>query len=207
MSVAETVRSRVDRSPVGTFFLASHFEGSPRAVESALSRMVKEHSSLCRVRKGLYWKGVRSRFGMGRPDPVAVARTVARASGRCLGPTGWSASLALGLSTQLPAMPEFAISGPAPTGVSGVRFRSRLNPARNGLGYLDIALLEVLASWPRRSEADWEDLLAVSRRLAKEGKLHLKRIEKAASSENSRLLRANFAKLAEDLGLIEPAAA
>ncbi len=207
MSVAAAVRSRVDRSPVGTFFVTSDFEGSARAVESALSRMVREEgSSLRRVRKGLYWKGVRSRFGPGRPDPAAIARAVAKSTGRSFGPAGWNASHALELSTQVPATPEFAIFGPAPTGVKGAVFKSRWNPARSGLGFWDVALLEVLADWPSRSEVGWADLVEISRGLLKKEKLHPRRLEKAVEGESSPAVRKNFGKLWNDLDLL-PAAA
>jgi hypothetical protein len=47
---------------------------------------------LLRVHHGLYWKGVQTRFGAGRPGLVDVAIAVAGPDGA--GPSGWSAAQA-----------------------------------------------------------------------------------------------------------------
>jgi hypothetical protein len=192
MSVAATVRGRVDRSHVGTFFTVGDFPGSPRAVETALSRLVREKKALTRVRKGLYWKGVKSAFGAGRPNPESVVRELA---GSRIGPSGWTASHFLGLSTQVPATPEFAIFGPAPTGIPGVVFHSRWNPKRSKLKYEEVAVLEVLREWPAKAETGWEDLVDTVRNLESSDRIRLTRVMDAASEERSLRLRYNAAAL------------
>lgn len=187
-SVAATVRSRVDRSRVGTFFSVGDFTGSPRAVETALSRLAGAGRGLTHVRKGLYWKGVKSAFGTGRPSPESVVRKVA---GNRSGPSGWTASHALGLSTQVPAIPEFAIFGPAPTGIPGVVFHSRWNPERSRLRYTEIALLEVLRDWPAKVEAEWDDLVDIVHRLESDGRVRVDKVLEIASQEGSSRLRTN----------------
>jgi hypothetical protein len=188
MSVAASVRNRVDRSPVGTFFSVGDFPGSSRAVETALSRLLRKNKALTRVRKGLYWKGVKSAFGAGRPNPESVVRELA---GSRIGPSGWTASHVLGLSTQLPATPEFAIFGPAPTGISGVVFHSRWNPERSKLNYEEIALLEVLREWPAKAEIGWEGLVDAVLSFESDGRIRPARVLRAATKERSPRLRDN----------------
>jgi len=183
----------------------SDFDGPRRAVESALSRLVLEERSLRRVRRGLYWKGVKSRFGPGRPRAEDVVSEVAE--GRGLGPAGWSASHALGLSTQVPAVPEFAVVGPPPMGVPGVRFHSRSNFARLGLRYDEIALLEILRDWPEYVDRDWSDLERVVVRFQEDGRIRPDRVLKAATGEKVPALRTRLAELFSDPGVRESAVA
>ncbi len=198
MSTASTVHSRVTRSQPGTFFHVSDFEGPRRAVESAISRLAAEDESLLRVRRGLYWKGVRSRFGPGRPRTEDVVLEVAGTRG--VGPAGWSASHALGLSTQVPAVPEFAVVGPPPTGIPGARFHSRRNFARLDLRPNEIALLEVLRDWPVHTEVDWTDLERTVVRLRTDGRIRPDHLRKAAAAERAPALRERVADLFPDLG-------
>lgn len=203
MSVAAMVRSRVDRSHVGTFFSVSDFPGSSRAVETALSRLVRENKALTRVRKGLYWKGVKSPFGAGRPNPESIVRKLA---GSRIGPSGWTASHVLGLSTQVPATPEFAIFGPPPTGISGVVFHSRWNPERSKLKYEEVALLEVLREWPAKVETDWETFVDAVGSLEDEGRIRLARVLDVATLERSPRLRTNAEALRMSTVVPAPAA-
>lgn len=196
-TVAGSIRSSVERARPGAFFRVSEFDGPRRAVESAFSRLVLEEGSLIRVRRGLYWKGVKSRFGPGRPRPEDVASEVAK--GRGIGPAGWSASHALGLSTQVPAVPEFAVVGPPPTGVPGVRFHSRRNFARLGLRYEEIALLEVLRDWPAYVDRDWSDLERTVIRFRDDGRIRPNRLLNAATEERAPALRTRLAQLFDDL--------
>jgi hypothetical protein len=128
------------------------------------------------------------------------------AEGRGIGPAGWSASHALGLSTQVPAVPEFAVVGPPPTGVPGVRFHSRRNFARLSLRYHEIALLEVLRDWPDHVERDWSDLERAVIRFRDDGRIRPNRVLKAATEEKVPAVRARLTELFSDKGLTEPAA-
>ncbi len=202
-SVAGTIRARVGKARAGTFFRVSDFDGPRRAVESAFSRLADEDPSLRHVRRGLYWKGVSSKFGPGSPRTEDVVCEVAE--GRGVGPTGWSASHALGLSTQVPARSEFAVVGAPPTGIPGARFRSRSNFARIGLGYHEIALLEVLRDWPEHVEADWPDLERAVLRLREDGHIRPARVLKAATEERAPALRDRMAELVSDLSSRAPA--
>jgi|1186.fasta_scaffold09557_2 hypothetical protein len=184
-STAAEIRSRIARSRVGTFFSVADYTAEKRvAAETAFSRLASEGKVL-RVRRGLYWKGAKSRFGPGRPTPEAIARKVAE--GRGFGPTGWSASSALGLTTQVPARPAFVVVGPVPTGLEGVDIRSRSNlgRVRFDLSFLEIAFLELLRSYPRYVDLDWDELRKRVVVLASDGRLRLDRVARAADSERS----------------------
>ena len=65
MSTAGLARERVARAPVGSFFRAVDLPGSRAGVNTALSRL-RASGDLVSVDRGLYWKGVKSRFGAGR---------------------------------------------------------------------------------------------------------------------------------------------
>lgn len=197
MSVAEKVRTRVARARPGSVLARGDFDGPRAAVESALSRLVR-NGDLTRVRNGLYFKSVKSRFGPGKPPFDEVVRKLC--SGRGVGPAGWSASRALGLSAQLPAKPEYAIVGLPPTGLDDVRFRSRRNLARLDLRPTEVALLEVLREWPAYSEVDWGALVDRVRTLTRGGDIRFARVRDAGEKEASRTLRENLRELVGDLG-------
>jgi len=196
-STASTVRLMVRASPAGTFFRSADFPGSRAAVETHLSRLVSTDPTLLRVRRGLYWKGVRSKYGSGRPAVDAIVRAVA--SDRSVGPAGWTAGHALGLSTQVPATPAYAVVGVPPTGIPGVKFHSRRNLKRLGLLYHEIALLEVLRDWPGSVEAKWVTLVVRVARLRNEGLLRPEWLRSAVSGEHAPALRERFNQLMIEL--------
>ncbi|MGH3275102.1 MAG: DUF6088 family protein [Streptosporangiaceae bacterium] len=198
-SIADGIRASVEAAPVGTFIRSADVSGPRSAVNTALSRLAAT-GDLVRVRNGLYWKGVKSRFGAGRPGLLDAAIAIAGTDGA--GPSGWSAAHALGLSTQLPAMPEVAVAGPVPS-FAGVRFHKRNNLARRNLGFWEIALLEALRSYPTYAEVDLDELAIRALSLSNEGKVRFSSLETAALGEHSPTLRQNlavmFARLSEGL--------
>jgi hypothetical protein len=188
MTTADKVRTKVRRAPVGTFIRPASLPGSRPAVLTALSRLHAD-GELVRIRNGLYWKGVRSRFGPGRPGLLDAA--LAAGGGKGAGPAGWSATQVLGLSTQVPAIPEVAVAGPVRT-LEGVRFHRRSNVERRDLNFYEVALIEALRDFPRYSELDIEAIARRVRSLEEEGKVHLARVTRVASSEHSSALRQNL---------------
>jgi len=164
-SVAGAARRRVERAKPGTFFRRRDFEGTDRAVESALSRLAAEEE-LVRVRKGLYWRGKKTRFGMTRPTPLEVALAVA---GPGSGPAGVAAAHHLGLTTQVPSIVEVAVPGKTPDPIRGIRFRSRpFSRRERRLTPTEIAVLEVLRD-PRTAEASWPLVVERIRELTADG--------------------------------------
>ncbi|MCZ7533281.1 MAG: DUF6088 family protein [Acidimicrobiia bacterium] len=149
MTTSGKVARRVRRAR-NRFFRRNDFEGSRAAVEKALSRLVAG-GDLVRVRNGLYWRGTETPLGMAPPNPREVVRTLAGTA--VSGPAGLSASNFLGLSTQVPRLPEYAVSGAVPDvdRIRIVRRDGRRGEARRAarLTESDIAVLEVLDSWEK----------------------------------------------------------
>ncbi len=150
-SVAAQIREHVLATDSGTFLRRSDFSGSDRAVESALSRLVAA-SELVRVRKGTYWRGEHTRFGMTSPSKLDVALQI---GGKGSGPAGISAARFLGLTTQVPSIVEVAVPGKTPDPLDGVRFRKRPFERRErDLRPIEVAFLEILRE-PDSSEHSW----------------------------------------------------
>jgi hypothetical protein len=181
MTTSGRIRERVESAAPGTFFRSRDFPGSTSAVETAMSRLAGS-GMLKRVHRGLYWKGVRSRFGPGRPPALAVGMELA--GGRGVGPAGWTASHVLGLTTQVSPITELTVVGrKPPRAPEGIRFHTRANLDRLGLRFHEIALLEVLRDWPATAESDWARLLTVVRDLEFRGLVDLERLERSIRGE------------------------
>lgn len=196
MSVAERVRSRELRSKPGVLLSADDFEGSRSAVESALSRMASR-GELPRVRRGLYFKGVRSRFGPGRPPIEDVVHKICGKKG--VGPAGWNAARVLGLTTQVPARLEFAVVKAPPANLPGVIFRVRRNTDRLAANPREIAVFELLRTWPTHTEGSWADLVAKVAALRSARTIDLDRMARIASVEPSPALRGRMRTLIDEL--------
>lgn len=194
--VAESIRTKVAEAKPGTLFTVDEFDGSPGAIETALSRLEKR-GEIKRVRKGLYFKGVRSRFGSGKPSPEDVVYKLCGMSG--VGPTRWSAARALGLTTQLPARAEFALVKAPLSNVPEVDFHSRSNLERLKLNPTEIAVFEILRDWPMYSEASWEEFVDHVAGIAKDGIIEPARLESAAKKEPSPRLRRLLSDLLSEL--------
>jgi len=209
MSVAALVRDKIKQADTGTWIVVRDVVdqiGSRHAVELALTKAAGE-GALVSVRRGLYWKGAKTRFGPTRPDALDAALAVARlhdfTSG--VGPTGWSASHALGLSTQVPAETHVAIPGRVPAAPPGVRFHHRASRGRAGLGVLEVALLEVLSQFPDQVEASWEELVARVQSLIANGQIDRARVREAALKQHRIATRKSAERLDEDLDLADRA--
>lgn len=163
-----TASAYLEALPVRTYVRAGDLPGSPDASRTALSRAAKD-GKIVKAARGLYFKGPKTRFGMARPNALDTALEVAGKEGT--GPCGFSAARAFGLTTQIPAKVELAVTGRAPEGLEGVKLHTRNNPARRKLSYLDIALLEVLRE-PAVVESGWTALVNAARLSVKENRVH-----------------------------------
>jgi hypothetical protein len=185
-SIAGTLRARFESAPPGSFLRASDLcsnAASRGAADAALSRLADDPSTpVVRVRRGLYWKGTPSRFGKGSPSVAELVWAVAGERGG-IGPSGWSAARDLGITTQRPAIEEFATVAPAPTGIDGVRFHRRSNLKRAALKYHEIATLEALRAWPAFSDGNWGDLVRSVRSLKSAKKIRVSALREAARFE------------------------
>jgi hypothetical protein len=183
--------------PAGSFVHVEKLPGSRGAANSAASRAHKQ-GELVAVRKGLYWKGTPTRYGMTRPSSEAIAVEVLGKTG--VGPTGHSAARALGLTTQVPTRPLLTVAGPVPTAVPGVRISRRNNMRRRELRYTEIALLELLrGDWESVVEGGWDALVSATARAVEERRVRLGEVTKAVEGERSPAARINLVRLTDAL--------
>jgi hypothetical protein len=153
-SVAQQVRGRVLRSGERLWRIED-FEGSPSAVNNELRRLIAR-GELMRVRRGMYWRGKKSRFGMiGASQGEAVQKVLG--AQEAIGATGWNATNLLGLSTQVSPVEALAVTHRRPEGLHNVKVSSRA--ARSGrreakLNGMEVTFLEALEGWDRYVEVD-----------------------------------------------------
>lgn len=202
-ATAERIRAKVRGTPAGSFVRTLDLmepTDSRGAVDAVLHRLVSE-GPLVPVTRGLYYKCKLTRFGSTRPDPLAVGYEIARSHGfgSGVGPSGYSAARALGLTTQVPSREEIAVPGRAPADTRAVHFTSRSPVARTRLRPLEIAILEMLRDWPRYSERTWSDFVAVVNGLAAQDRIDIAAISRAANRERHLAARANAAVLVNEL--------
>lgn len=185
-TVAAEVRERVLRSRE-RFWRPEDFEGSPEAVAQALSRLSRG-GELRRVRRGLYWRGAPTRLGMAPPPPERLGGEVVAGPGR--GPAGWSAALALGLSTQVARREAIAVPARAPRSSGPVHFVSRAAATKRRderLRPAEVALFEVLRDWDHLVEVPMVDAVDRIARLADAGEVRLERLARASATEPPRV--------------------
>lgn len=177
MSVTASVEQMVVSAPKGSFIHSRDLPGSRGAADIALNRVVSRHDDVVRVRKGLYWKGAKTRFGLTRPGDMQVAL---EAAGTGAGPSGWSALAAIGATTQVPAREAISSLRPV-TGIKVVVER-RSNSLRASLQPLEIACLEASRTeWSQRADSDVAECIA---RLARSGKVRKTRLLEASRGES-----------------------
>jgi hypothetical protein len=125
---------------------------------------------------------------MSPPSPGRFVHEVIDAPGT--GPAGWSAALALGLSTQVPRREIIAVPGRAPRSPGTVRFVSRASSVKRRDDRLrppEVALLEVLREWDALVEVPTDAAVERIARLAEDGTLRLDRVVRASASEPPRV--------------------
>jgi hypothetical protein len=181
--VASEVRARVLRS-AERLWRVEDFAGSPAAANSELRRLVAR-GELVRVRRGVYWRGRKSRFGMTRVSPALALRRLL-GSREAVGATGWYATKLLGLSTQVAPVETLAVTGRPPEGLHDVRVVSRA--ARSGrrdahLNDFEVTFLEALEGWERYVEADSQTALARFTELLADEEIRVARLVQASATE------------------------
>jgi hypothetical protein len=182
-STAAVVRDRVMRSS-GKFVRAEDFKGPRGAVLRELSRRV-EAGDLRHVQKGLYWRGQETMLGMAPPAPLELVQELVGVSG--VGPAESSAALALGLSTQHPRREMFAVPTRPPT-CADARLALKDRSAREGrraqkLNSNEVAVLEVLADWPRLIELPREQAVERLVRVVSSDAVRPAKLARAAKDE------------------------
>jgi hypothetical protein len=190
-SLAATMRAKIRRGGSDRFWTPDDFDAlaDPLQIDRVLSRLAN-YGELRKVRRGLYWRGRPNAFGMSRPS---TADTVAAVVGtRGVGPAGLSAANDLGLTTHVPALENVAVPHRAPRPFGSVRFVDRSGrPGRAvaGLGWTEVALLEVLGDWHHVIEVDETSARSQLGELIRSGSLRLERLARAARDEPAAVRR------------------
>lgn len=114
MSVTGQIRRKIAEIPEGVPFSVKELlsVGLRSAIDQALSRAVRG-GLITRVARGVFVKPKQNRFlGNVLPEPAAVAKAVASASGCVLEIHGAEAARRFGFTTQVPSQPIYYTSGP-----------------------------------------------------------------------------------------------
>lgn len=184
-SVAADVRQRVLRSE-DRFWNVDDFGGQPHAVAMELKRLV-EAGELERVRRGVYWRGRKTRFGMRVASAVEALREVA-GDREAVGAAGWYATNLLGLSTQVSPEPVVSITSRPPTGLHGVRVINRASKRGRRdarLNDIEVTLLEALEGWDKYVELDRASALDRFVELFRRPDVRVDRLVRASRTESA----------------------
>jgi hypothetical protein len=198
-STAREVRRRILGSR-DRIWRVEEFDGSVDAVQSELRRLVKA-GELEHLRRGVYWRGHRTRFGMTVASETQALRKVLGHQ-VAIGATGWHATNLLGLSTQVSPVEMLAITARPPAGFSHLKLvdRSRRVERREQrLNDLEITVLEALEGWDRYVEEPSERASARFRALLGRDNVRIERLVSAAKSEPA-VVRERLRQVLEDGG-------
>jgi len=186
-----TPAAAIRATPERAFVHTAKLPGSPTAARKAASRAVAE-GLLLPVRRGLYYRGRRSRYGITPPRAEDLARAVLGVRG--VGPAGYSAARAWGVTTQVPPMWHVATLRTVDA-IDGVVQHDRKNLSRIDLNEQEIALLELLRDPEVYVESGWDVLTTKVGTALRAGKISVDRLRNAIPGEYNRAVRANFARL------------
>jgi hypothetical protein len=165
------------------FWKTADFDMPLSTKQRLLADLVKR-GELRHIRKGLYWRGIKTPLGMAPPTSDVLASQLA--DGKGIGPAGLSAANVLRLSTQIPRRAEYAVVDRPPAGGDGLRFVNRSTRrarATSGLNSLDVAALEVLDGWDRVIETGPEEAMSRLASLLKSGTISAERLARASETE------------------------
>ncbi len=181
----DKVRSKVRAGARDRFWTADDLRaaGDPASVDRALAQLDRD-GEVRRVRRGLYWRGRQTPFGMSGPSSVDLVSAVVGVKG--VGPAGLSAANDLGLTTQVPGVDVVAVPKRAPRPVPRVRFvdrAARSGRVTAGVGPTEVALLEVLGDWDRLVELDDDTARQRVVELVTSGAVNVNKLVRAAPQE------------------------
>lgn len=191
MSPAAAIRS----TPVRSFVHVNRLPGTATAARQAASRAAR-NGELLPVRRGLYYRGVRTRYGMTRPRVEEIAREVLGDAGS--GPAGYSAAREWGVTTQVPRSFHVATLWPTDP-ITGVTQHARRNKERAKLNPKEIALLELLRAPDVYVESGWDVLVDRVRGALKRSEVREGALRAAVGGERNVTVRESFDRLVTDL--------
>jgi hypothetical protein len=179
-----------------SFVRISDLPGSAAARRKAASRAVVD-GDLVKIRRGLYYRGVVTVYGMTTPSAGEVLREALGTRG--VGLSGHSAAREWGVTTQVPPV-VYVATLKTVEGLPGVKQSVRSNLARADLNAKEIALLELLREPESYVEAGWAVFVAKVGAAIDEKEVRLTTLEPVVAVEHAIATRANFARLLVDLG-------
>jgi hypothetical protein len=191
LSPSAVIRNAPERS----FVHVNRLPGTAAAARQAASRAARS-GELLPVRRGLYYRGAKTRYGMTRPRVEEVAREVLGEAGS--GPAGYSAAREWGVTSQVPSSFHVATlwtTDPIP----GVTQHARRNKERAKLNAKEIALLELMRAPDVYIEAGWNALVARVRGALVEKEVREEYLRAAVAGERNTTVRESFDRLVADL--------
>lgn len=182
-STAAEIRHRILASR-DRIWRVEDFEGSDDAIQAELRRLVRA-GELDHVRRGIYWRGQKTRFGM---TPANEGSALRKLLGRhtAIGAAGWYAANLLGLSTQVSPIEVLAITARPPAGFSHLKLidrSGRLGRRDERLNDLEVTILEALEGWETYVEERAETALDRFRDLLTDENVRAAKLAAAAHSE------------------------
>ena len=150
------------------------------------------------VRRGLYYRGAKTRYGMTGPRIEEIVREIIGDAGN--GPAGYSAAREWGVTTQIPASFHVAALWTSDP-IEGVTQHARSNRDRVALNGKEIALLELMRAPEVYVEAGWNTLIRNVRDALAGGEIAESRLRVAAAGERNVTVRQNFDRLLADLAV------
>ncbi len=165
------------------FWHISDIHTAPSTTQRLLAELVAQ-GELRHIRKGLYWRGIKTPLGMAPPSSDALAAELAGRDG--IGPAGLSAANALRLSTQIPRRAEYAVVGRPPADSPTVHFvdrSARRGRAQWALNPTEVAALEVLDGWDKVIETDPSEAMQRLAGLMTSGTISADRLASASDTE------------------------
>lgn len=193
MSPSEVIRSAPERS----FVHVKRLPGSAAAARQAASRAARS-GELLPIRRGLYYRGAKSRYGMTRPRVEDVAREVLGEAG--CGPAGYAAAREWGVTTQVPSSFHVATLWTLDP-IPGVTQHARRNKERAKLNAKEIALLELLRAPDVYVEAGWKVLVKRVRDALAKKEVREEPLRTAVAAERNTAVRETFDRLVTDLAV------
>jgi Mn-dependent DtxR family transcriptional regulator len=166
------------------------------AVSQTLSRLAKE-GIIRRVRKGVYYRPRQTVIGESQVSSAALGSKLLASGAR---PTGLTAAQTLGLTTQVPSEPSFAISrNNAPSNLPGIRVKVRRPATSEQIDIREAATLELLRDRGETSEFSSEETIWRLAKMLKEPSV-FDRLAEAAVNEPPRV-RAILGALGQEAGV------
>ena len=195
MTIA-TPAAAIRATPPRSFVRARELPGADAARRKAVTRAV-EDGDLVRIRRGLYYRGVRTVYGMTTPSTSEVLREALGTRG--VGLAGHSAAREWGVTTQVPPVVYVATIKKV-EGLPGVKQSLRSNLARTDLNAREIALLELLREPDSYVEAGWLALVTKVAEAIDAREVRARTLFAVVAVEHDSATRANFARLVADVG-------